>query len=301
MSKRVLLVDDEIDFLDIIGEFLTEEGYSIATAARAVDALDLLKSQPFDLVLSDINMPEMKGFELVREARRIQPKIKTALITAYDVRDYLFLAKNFDIGNIITKTTPFNFNELKVLISNIATGEVFGLERYINGDIHQISIKHSRDIEKVISAILEQIPDLFRRKFRQALGEIIINAIYYGAKNERGDSKDQWNIDVELSPSEEILVCWGFDGQKAGVAIIDQKGKLTKRDVLYWLERNTTRDVNGVSRGLLDEHGKGLFITRETVDRFIINIERMQRTEVVMLNYKQGLFDGHRPLWIQEI
>jgi hypothetical protein len=75
---------------------------------------------------------------------------------------------------------------------------------------------------------------------------------------------------------------------------------LTKEEVLYWLERNATKDEDGISIGLLDEHGKGLFISRETIDRFIVNIKRGHTTEIVMLNYKEGLYDGYRPLWIQE-
>jgi hypothetical protein len=53
--------------------------------------------------------------------------------------------------------------------------------------------------------------------------------------------------------------------------------------------------------GILDEHGKGLFITRESIDRFIVNIKRNKKTEIVMLNYNDGLYDGYRPLWIQEL
>ena len=76
---------------------------------------------------------------------------------------------------------------------------------------------------------------------------------------------------------------------------------MKKEEVLYWLERNATKGEDGMSVGLLDEHGKGLFISRETIDRFIVNIKRGQKTEIVMLNYKEGLYDGYRPLWIQEL
>jgi hypothetical protein len=82
---------------------------------------------------------------------------------------------------------------------------------------------------------------------------------------------------------------------------MDQKGLLSKKDVLFWFERNTTKGDDGLSVGILDDHGKGLFITRESIDRFIVNIKRKSKTEIVMLNYKEGLYDGYRPLWIQEI
>lgn len=112
MNEKILLVDDEPDFLEVLGEFLSDEGYSIETSGNAEEALKRLKHDTFQLLLSDINMPGMKGFELIREVRKLYPEMKSALITAYDVRDYINMAKHYDIGNIITKTTPFNFDEV---------------------------------------------------------------------------------------------------------------------------------------------------------------------------------------------
>jgi len=301
MNEKILLVDDELDFLDVLSEFLRDEGYEVVTASDGNAALECLANGDFSLLLSDINMPGMKGFELVKEASRLYPAMKTALITAYDVRDYLYMAKHYGVGNIITKTTPFNFDEVRLLVKNIITEDVFGLDHYMHGAIHTIHVKSASGIESVIQKIIAEMPDMrHKRKFRQVLNEIIINAVYYGAKQERGDRKDQWPAEVKLLPDEEIVVMWGSDDEKVGVAVRDQKGLLTKEDALYWLERNSTKGENGVSVGLLDEHGKGLFISRETIDRFIVNIKKGHQTEIVMLNYKEGLYDGYRPLWIHE-
>jgi len=302
MNKRILLVDDEADFLDVVGEFLQEQGYDVVTAPNGAAALDILQKEAFDLLLSDINMPGMKGFELLLEAHKRWPAMRRALITAYDVRDYLFMAKNYDIGNIITKTTPFNFNEIRVLVGNILTGDVFGLEKYIDAEVARCELRRADEIESIVMRIAERMhePD-HKRKFRQALGEIVVNAFFYGARNERGDRKDTWEFEGELEEGKQIVVCWGSDAEKTGVSVTDQKGALTKKEILYWLERNTTKGKDGLSLGFLDEHGKGLYIARETIDRFIVNIQPGVRTEVVMINYRTGLYDGHRPLWIQEL
>ncbi|MBD3390948.1 MAG: response regulator [Chitinivibrionales bacterium] len=302
MAERILLVDDEVDFLDVVGEFLEDEGYEMTTAENGRQALAILERQTFDLLLSDINMPGMKGFELLREAAARYPAMRRALITAYDVRDYLYMAKNYDIGNIITKTTPFNFDEIRVLLRTILTGDIFGLGHYIKGTIHTKTIRQAGEIEDAVTTIAESMEeDEHKRKFRQALGEIVVNAFFYGARDERGDQKDKWEFGAELSPREAVIVSWGSDAEKTGASVTDQKGRLTKKEVLYWLERNTTKGSDGLSLGLLDEHGKGLYIARETIDRFIVNVEKGKRTEAVMINYKRGLYDGHRPLWIHEI
>jgi CheY-like chemotaxis protein len=302
MNEKILIVDDEPDFLNILSEFLSDEGYLTKCAGNANEALALLANESFNMLLSDINMPGMKGFELLKVTREKYPDLKSALITAYDVRDYINMAKNYDIGNIITKTTPFNFEEIRLLVHNIITEEIFGLDHYVKDKIYSATVSSSEDIDDVIRKVVSIMPtEHHQRKFRQALNEIIINAVYYGAKQERGDRKESWPLNVKLGPEEEITVLWGEDEEKIGVSVIDQKGLLNKKEFLYWLERNTTKNDAGMSMGILDEHGKGLFITRESIDRFIVNIKRNKKTEIVMLNYNDGLYDGYRPLWIQEL
>jgi len=275
MKEKLLLVDDEADFLDVLSEFLRDEGYEVAIAHDAKEALTILGARPVDLLLSDINMPGMKGFELIKEACRLYPSLKCALITAYDVRDYLYMAKHYNIGNIITKTTPFNFDEVKLLVKNILTEDVFGLDHYMSGAVEETRVRSTNEIENVIKQIVGGMPDLrHKRKFRQVLNEIIVNAVYYGAKSERGRPERL------LAAGGEPVVRGGDrypvgppTPKRPGSRCATQKGVLTKEEVLYWLERNATRGEDGVSVGLLDEHGKGLFISRETIDRFIVNIK----------------------------
>lgn len=302
MAARILVVDDETDFLDVMQEFLEEEGYEVETAQNGEEALKLLEQGCFDLLVSDINMPGMKGFELLLKASRLYPHLKRILITAYDVRDYIEMSKNYNIGNIITKTTPFNFEEIQVFIDNILTGNIYGLEKYVRGKIHQSYIRTHSDISRTTKEVIEFMKtERNKRKFKQALSEIIVNAFYYGARQENPENKQSWKFDSVLKESEQVIVNWARDSEKTGVSVTDQKGRLTKKDVVYWLERNTTKGKDGLSIGLTDSHGKGLFIAREVIDRMIINIDPGKRTEIIMVNYEEGLYDGHRPLWIQEL
>jgi CheY-like chemotaxis protein len=302
MAARILLVDDEADFLDVFGEFLQEEGYEVITALNGTEALAVLEREPVNLLVSDINMPGMKGFELLREASRRHPGLRHVLITAYDVRDYLFMAKTYDIGNIITKTTPFNFDEIRILLDNIVTGNIFGLQKYIQAPITRRPIQHSHEIEDAIIEMVNAVDhDVLKRRFRQAAGEVVVNAFFYGGRNERGDNKELWNLDSSVDDDKIIEVAWAGDEEKFGVSVTDQSGRLSKSEILYWLERNSTKGKNGLSIGLLDEHGKGLFIAHETIDRLIVNIARGKKTEIILISYKGGQYSGHRPLWIQEL
>ena len=70
MAKTVLVVDDEIDLLDIVRIWLTENGYKTILAENGVDALEKLKEGLPNLILLDIAMPGMDGFELLQRIRR---------------------------------------------------------------------------------------------------------------------------------------------------------------------------------------------------------------------------------------
>ena len=87
-EPRVLLVDDEPDFLDDYSYFLRDKGLSIRTASSVGEALDLLFSQPFDLVLLDLKMPsasgsELGGLEILQALRRRQPQSRVVVITSH--------------------------------------------------------------------------------------------------------------------------------------------------------------------------------------------------------------------------
>jgi YesN/AraC family two-component response regulator len=286
MDLKILLVDDEPDILEILGEFLLEEGYIVSRVTSANDALLLLEKDRFDLVLSDINMPGMKGYELLHIINEKYPSTKTALITAYDVHDYIKIAKEYDIGSIITKTTPFNFEELRTLLKDIFTENIFGLDKYIHNSIQSMVVQKDT-VNTVVTQIVKEIPDNHNpRGIFKGLSEMLNNAF----SHTQNVAADTLRVTIE----------WGTDSNKSGVAVRDNAGTLTKKDVLYWLERNTTKSEKGLSVGLFDNHGKGLFLTREMIDRLVINIKRNQFTEIVLLNYTRGNYKGHRPLWINE-
>ncbi len=79
----VLIVDDEKNYPTIIGELLEEEGYTSVTASSGMEALDILKADVIDLVLTDVNMPGMSGIHLLEKIKEINPDIPVIIMTAY--------------------------------------------------------------------------------------------------------------------------------------------------------------------------------------------------------------------------
>ncbi|NJD18573.1 MAG: sigma-54-dependent Fis family transcriptional regulator, partial [Gemmatimonadetes bacterium] len=84
---RVLTVDDEQVVVESIRRVLTAEGYEVSTSTSARGGLDLLRKEPFDLLLLDIKMPEMSGIEMLKAARDISPETEVLIVTGYATID----------------------------------------------------------------------------------------------------------------------------------------------------------------------------------------------------------------------
>ncbi|MCF8090849.1 MAG: sigma-54 dependent transcriptional regulator [Desulfotignum sp.] len=81
--ESILIVDDEKHYRLILSEVLQEEGYTSFTAASGMEALDLLKSQIIDLVLTDVKMPGMTGIDLLEKIKEITPDLPVIIMTAF--------------------------------------------------------------------------------------------------------------------------------------------------------------------------------------------------------------------------
>ena len=80
---KILIVDDEKDYSDVLGLILESEGYQVTKCNIPRDALSLIQSEKFDLVLSDLIMPEMDGVTLLKEVKRLNPNLCFIIMTAY--------------------------------------------------------------------------------------------------------------------------------------------------------------------------------------------------------------------------
>ena len=82
-SPRVLIVDDDRNALALLQRILETEGFAIEAAGGGQEAINRLESSPFDLVISDIRMGDVDGFDVLAAARRVQPETPVVLLTAF--------------------------------------------------------------------------------------------------------------------------------------------------------------------------------------------------------------------------
>lgn len=304
-AARILVVDDEPAMRQMIADYLRDgERYVVVSVANGFEALSILAQEPFDLILSDINMPGMRGFELLNTVRERFPSMKRVLITAYNVEDYFDLALKHDIGNIFVKTAPFNFNELSAAIRSLLSSDIFGFGHYFEPSAEQTRfiINNAKFLDQRALEITNFIGDSKRSKYLEVVVvELLTNAIFYGVRQESPERKDLWDIECTLPDDKAIIVTAVRDREKYGISVCDEGGRLKKKDVLYWMNRQIRRDEKGLPLGISDVHGRGLFIARRYIDRLIINVHQGKRTEVIIINYNEKTFYGYKPLYINEI
>jgi DNA-binding response OmpR family regulator len=129
---KILLLEDDLILNEIIEEHLISQKHEITTVFTGLEAQDLLYSQKFDLLLLDVNVPILNGFELLKDLR--QKEIYTPAIFLTSLNQIDDIEKGFKSGCDDYLKKPFELKELDLRINNIK--RLFNIE---NQDLIQIS------------------------------------------------------------------------------------------------------------------------------------------------------------------
>ena len=113
-SSRILIVDDERSMREMLEILLRREGYDVTTAENGSAAIALLQKHPFDMLISDVQMPDISGVEVLRTAKALNPSIIGIMITAYGSKESIQEVLRLQAADYLDK--PFNVEELKFRI-----------------------------------------------------------------------------------------------------------------------------------------------------------------------------------------
>ncbi len=155
--SHILVVDDEESMRQFLEIALSKAGHRITVAESGRRAIDLVEKQAFDLVISDIKMPDMSGVEVLRHVTDTDPRIPVVMITAYASAETAVEALRLGAYDYLTK--PFNLEELKVNIENALekrrlTEEVRHLRRELK---HKHGLKNLLGNSSVMHKLFEEI------------------------------------------------------------------------------------------------------------------------------------------------
>ena len=124
-TKRILLVDDEPDICMIYQLVLEDAGYQCSTYTDPVQALQEFKPAYYDLILLDIKMPVLNGFELCKEIREIDKRVYIIFITASEAYYEKFRGQHFpELGKINYIQKPIGNDELLQIVNTIVSNSI---------------------------------------------------------------------------------------------------------------------------------------------------------------------------------
>jgi two-component system cell cycle sensor histidine kinase/response regulator CckA len=105
-AERVLVVDDEANVRTLVHAILSREGYSVLNAGDPWEAIGVAATHPIDLLLTDVSMPRMNGYELAMRIESMRPDTKVLFMSAYAEHEALiqkpkFIGKPFSVDDMV--------------------------------------------------------------------------------------------------------------------------------------------------------------------------------------------------------
>lgn len=115
--KKILIVDDAGPVVVLCVNVLQALGYAVKGANRGETALELMRKEPFDLMVLDYKMPGMNGFEVFEQARGLHPSMAVVLVTGHGTPEIINEANRMGFNAILLK--PFTSDELRGTVEKV--------------------------------------------------------------------------------------------------------------------------------------------------------------------------------------
>ncbi|MEX2146790.1 MAG: sigma-54 dependent transcriptional regulator [Candidatus Rokuibacteriota bacterium] len=156
---KILVVDDEKSILLLLREALGQWGYQVKTASSGTEALDILRSELFDAMLSDVRMPDMSGLDLLREVRKQDESIEVVMMTGYPTIASAVQALKEGAYDYLSK--PLILDELRHLMARMME------RKFLRGEIHTLRARLGEEltVNELIgnSAPMQRVKDIISK------------------------------------------------------------------------------------------------------------------------------------------
>ncbi len=232
---RILVVDDERSIREILSVVLREEGYEVDTAVNGRQAWGLFQKQSYDMVVSDLKMPEMDGLELLSKVKSVQPGVVFLMVTAFSTADTAVEAMRLGAYDYLSK--PFKLDEVRLNVSNALNSRALQVE---NQQLKkQLGKKHQFKNLVGNSIVMRDMFDLIKRAARTPTSiliqgesgtgkECVAKAVHYNS-----DRKSKSFVPINCGAIPETLIESELFGHKKGSftgAVADKKGVFEAAD-----------------------------------------------------------------------
>ncbi|GMT48681.1 MAG: hypothetical protein IEMM0008_0220 [bacterium] len=294
-KHTILVVDDSIVIRKMVTHILDEQNYNYIQADDGSKAVELLQKEKIDFVITDINMPQLGGFALIKKLNELKLGIPYIMITDADINKYLKLAIDHNVGNILSK--PIEKTELQSTVHKLLYPEtLFGLKNdQVDTSLKKIEVDRSDQCEQAVLEIVNTAEKAglekdFIPSLRLILSELAINALYH--PHGFTDKKIE-RVSVQLKDGDKVVLEYGHNDLKFGVSITDYEGKLTKSTILTTFKNfidNNEKMIKAIEEGkdpveFVSEKGRGLQLAREMANEYYFNIKSNEITQIIILSW----------------
>jgi DNA-binding NtrC family response regulator len=156
---KILVVDDEKSILLLLREALGQWGYQVKTASSGTEALEILRTELFDAMLSDVRMPDMSGLDLLREVRKQDESIEVVMMTGYPTIASAVQALKEGAYDYLSK--PLILDELRHLMARMME------RKFLRGEVHTLRARLGEEltVNELIgnSAPMQRVKDIISK------------------------------------------------------------------------------------------------------------------------------------------
>jgi len=260
----VLVVDDDQDVLSTLVEILNELRLNPISATNGMEALDVIKTRNIDLMITDLMMPKMNGFELIKRTHQLNANIPIAVISGHGEVRNVVKALSQGAYNFITK--PFTIKEIESIVKRGLRLREFslGTHRLLEGvrNSTEMSIpSYAHLLPSVALYVVRECQwrgiedETFLSNIAICVDELLNNALIHGNG---------------LDETRKIVIAMDFDQEKVAISVEDQGEGFDYKKIITEFSDNAET---------LPAH-RGLFIIHYLMDDMVFN-EKGNKTTMV--------------------
>ena len=268
-SANILIVDDKPDNLRLLSHILSHYDYKVRSVTNGNTALKAVWAKPPDLILLDINMPQMSGYEVCETLKADERTKEIPIIFLSAIDNVLDKVKAFNVGGVDYITKPFQIEEVLARIENQLT--IQRLQKQLIQQNEQLA-ELNQNLEKLVEQKTQQLID----QEKTALIGRLTQGIVHNLKN----------------PLQTIMIC----GELIGLRVdkLDQKLFKHKEDIL-----SAARQIQQIIDNLLLKS-----VREQSLEFKLVNLNCLLKEEIIFLEadlafkhqvVKQYIFDEEIP------
>jgi YesN/AraC family two-component response regulator len=268
--RKILVIDDEHPVRDIMKTALTGKGFEVFEASNGKNGISEFEERDPEIIITDVNMPEMTGIELTKQIKDLNPEADVIIMTGYGTEELVIEALRSGASNYIKK--PIQFNELFNILDNIILKKENMKRFVVSKDVVLHEKKHlvlGNDMLKVwgtVNQIVFNLPPTLHDKtvegIKLGLYEMLVNAIEHGnlgiTYDEKKEALEAGNYSTLFEKRLKEAIAKGkvvgiestYSGDELVVIIRDQGPGFDYRNLPSLTEPDA----------LLSAHGRGILL-----------------------------------------